>query len=412
VLESDDWGLCAWVPDDRGHRALANQPAFRTAAGLRYGRSTLESAADVSELAWELLQWRGKDGFPPAWQANMIVANPDYERLQPPLFQFDELPLCYFPELPARWARPGLSDAIHRAEAAGVWWAELHGLHHLPEAAWLAALRRGEHDARRALEQSSPIARATEAGGEYDAAEPKELRSVNARKAVDAFRRLFGRAPTSFCPPDYRFDDWFEREAVSIGLTTWQGDAEQAGRGLALLRRRWFGLGFPRRDGERFLLPPRTAFEPEGNAAAPGPRGLDAAHRGAREAWRQGRPAVVSSHRMNYAHLDPAWSEASRAALRALLERLCADNATFLTDHEVRQLAERSWSVRDLGERGALLRHYGVPREPITFPSPQGVTGARLSGAHDDPKAELRVAGGQTEMRVNLGEYLIEWTRP
>ena len=53
-----------------------------------------------------------------------------------------------------------------------------------------------------------------------------------------------------------------------------------------------------------------------------------------------------------------------------------------------------------------------MPREPITFPSPHGVTGARLSGAHDDPKAELRVAGGQTEMRVNLGEYLIEWTRP
>ena len=35
VLESDDWGLCGWVPDDRAHRALANQPAFRTeAAGI------------------------------------------------------------------------------------------------------------------------------------------------------------------------------------------------------------------------------------------------------------------------------------------------------------------------------------------------------------------------------------------
>jgi len=56
VLESDDWGLCAWVPDDRAHRALANQPAFRTEAGLRYGRSTLESADDVRLLAAELLE--------------------------------------------------------------------------------------------------------------------------------------------------------------------------------------------------------------------------------------------------------------------------------------------------------------------------------------------------------------------
>ena len=45
VLESDDWGLCAWVPDDRAHRVLSNQPAFRTEAGLRYGRSHLEGSS-------------------------------------------------------------------------------------------------------------------------------------------------------------------------------------------------------------------------------------------------------------------------------------------------------------------------------------------------------------------------------
>src|SRR5207247_10229390 len=99
---SDGRGVCAGVPDDRAHRALANQPAFRTGAGLRYGRSTLESAADVAVLAQELLQWRGGDGFPPVWQANTIVANPDYERLAPPAFEFDELPLRYLPDLPAR----------------------------------------------------------------------------------------------------------------------------------------------------------------------------------------------------------------------------------------------------------------------------------------------------------------------
>ena len=411
VLESDDWGLCAWVPDDRAHRALAHQPAFRTAAGLRYGRSTLESAGDVGALAAELLEWRGGDGFPPVWQTNTVVANPDYGRMRPPLFEFEELPLAYLPELPARWARPGLWDAVRKAEGEGVWWAELHGLHHLPEAAWLAALRRGEDDARRALEQGSPIARAVEAGGEYDAAEPRELRARNVRKAVRAFRLLFGRAPTSFCPPDYRFDDWFEREATSLGLITWQGKAEQAGYPLSPLRRRWLGLRFPHHEGGRFHLPPRIAFEPEGAAAAPGARGLEAAHRGALDAWRQGRPAIVSSHRMNYAHLDPAWSRESRRALRELLQRLCADRAVFLTDHEVRQLAERHWSVRDLGGRGVLLRHYGVPRDALRFSVPDGVTGAQLRGPHDDPHAELGVSEGRLEARVNLGEYVLEWTR-
>lgn len=411
VLESDDWGLCAWVPDDRAHRALANLPAFRTEAGLRYGRSTLESAEDVRLLAAELMEWRGGDGFPPVWQANTIVANPDYARMRPPLFELDELPLCLHPDLPARWARPGLWEALRLAEADGVWWAELHGLHHLPETAWLNALRRGENDARRAHEQASPIARAVEASGEYDAAEPRELRARNVRRAVQAFRTLFGRTPTSFCPPDYRFDDWFEAEAAAIGLTTLQGKAEQAGRGWPPLRRRWLGLRFPHHSGTRFYVPPRIAFEPEGAAHARGPRGLDAAMRGVRAAWAQGRPAVVSSHRMNYAHLDAAHARASREALRELLRRLCSERAVFLVDHEVRQLAERHWSVRDLGGRGVLLRHFGVPRETLRFPTPPGVTGARLRGPHDDPRTEMLVADGSLEMRVNLGEYVIEWTR-
>ena len=55
-----------------------------------------------------------------------------------------------------------------------------------------------------------------------------------------------------------------------------------------------------------------------------------------RAAWRRGQPAVVSTHRHNFAHLDPAWSGAGRAALRDLLGRFCADGAVFLTDVQVR----------------------------------------------------------------------------
>ena len=58
-----------------------------------------------------------------------------------------------------------------------------------------------------------------------------------------------------------------------------------------------------------------------------------------------------------------------------------------------------------------LLRNFGVPRDPLRFLAPDGVTGARLSGAHDDPQAQVEVADGQVEVRVALGEYVLEWTR-
>src|SRR5262245_54807548 len=81
VLESDDWGLCGWVPDEQAYRVMADTPAWRSPLGLAHGRSTLESAADVERLASTLLEFRGADGFPPVWQANTVVAAPDYARL-------------------------------------------------------------------------------------------------------------------------------------------------------------------------------------------------------------------------------------------------------------------------------------------------------------------------------------------
>ncbi|MEY4374740.1 MAG: hypothetical protein RL760_907, partial [Candidatus Eisenbacteria bacterium] len=147
-----------------------------------------------------------------------------------------------------------------------------------------------------------------------------------------------------------------------------------------------------------------------GEAAAPGPRGLAAAIHKVHEAWQHGQPAIVSTHRMNYAHLDEPWAERSRTALRELLTRLCADGAVFLTDHEVRQLVEHNHSWRPLAGRGVLLRHYGVPRDELRHPVPEGVTGALLRGGQGDAKAEVTVADGEVRARVNVGEYVLEWT--
>ena len=89
------------------------------------------------------------------------------------------MPIVALPGTPSRWNRPGLWEEVRRAEALGLWWAELHGLHHVPEAAWLAALRRGDTDARLALEHQSLVCRAVEASGEYDAREPGASRTRN-----------------------------------------------------------------------------------------------------------------------------------------------------------------------------------------------------------------------------------------
>jgi hypothetical protein len=412
VIESDDWGLAAWVADEQAHRVLADTPVFRSEVGRVYGRSTLESAADVRALGELLLRFRGGDGFPPVWQANTIVAAPDYARLRPPAFDVGELPLVDLPETPTRWSRPGMWAQVEAGIEAGWWWPELHGLHHVPVEAWLRALRRGAADARRAHEQQCLVCEAVQASGEYDPGEPLERVTSNLDGAVARFIKLFGRSPTSFCPPDYRWDARLESLAAERGLTTFQGASERAGRRPARLWRMFDALRWPERGAACFAMPPRIAFEPRGAAAPAGPSGLDAATAHVRAAWGRGQPAALSTHRANYAHLDAAWSDHGRLALGELLGRLTAEGACFLTDAEIRALVERAWSVRPIGRRGVMVRYYGVPRESIRFAAPAGVAGARVTEGSGGDRARVLIEDGDVVATLDPGEYLIEWSRP
>ncbi len=413
VLESDDWGLCAWVPDEAAFRALAGTPAFREPAARAYTRSTLERAEDVARLAAVLLEFQGRDGHAPVWQANTVMATPEYARLTPPGFECDDLPLVHYPEFPSRWRRPGLMDEVQRARDAGVWWPELHGLVHLPQAAWLGALRAGEADALLAHAHECFVCAAVEAAAEYDPKEPAEVRSRALAHAVERFRDRFGRTPDSLCAPDYRWDERLEADAEALGVTTLQGRSEQIGHRFRRLRHQIGRLSWRGTRGLRFDMPARIAFEPRGDAASRSRLGASAAHRRVLSAWGLGQPAVVSSHRLNYAHLDPAWPEAGRAALRDLLGGLARDGAIFLTDAEVRSLHERAWSLRALADRRALLRFYGESRACVRIPAPPGTSGVALIEAHgsDAPRLALETGAGAPELVAELGpgEYVIEW---
>ncbi len=337
VLESDDWGLCAWVADEAAHRALAGTPMFGKRARAKYVRSTLEGAADVQALVAVLREFRGGDGRPPVLQANTVMAAPDYERLAASGFACEELPLVFLPETPPRWRRPGLWEQVRAGIESGVWRPELHGLHHLPAHAWLDALRRGDDDARHAFAEECVVCSAVEAGSEYDAAEPEAARTRALERAVAHFTGLFGRPPTSLCAPDYRWDARLEADGRRLGISVLQGAREHMDPWLRV-RRLVPGRWPEWRDGY-LLMPSRIAFEPRGSAA-PGARlGAARVHAAVRAAWRRGEVAVVSSHRLNYAHLDAAWAATGRAALRDLLGRLCADGAVFLTDAKVLELA-------------------------------------------------------------------------
>lgn len=401
VIESDDWGLAAWVPDEAAARELADAPAFTSAPGRRYGRSTLETAADVGALAALLGGVRGADGQPAVLQANTVMAAPDYARIAPGRASAP-IPVAPGPELPGRWARPGLERALDEAIAAGVWWPELHGLHHLPEHAWARALSAGVADARVAFDQQCMVCQAVEASGEFDAREPLADRERRLARAVELFVARFGRRPGSFCPPDYRWDRRLDPVAARLGLDTFQGAAERVAP-LAPLRRRWHAWRWPTR-GARLDMPPRIAFEPLGRDAANAPLGAAEAYARCRAAWAAGRPAVVSTHRLNYAHLDAAFAEAGRRALGDLLARLAGDGAAFLVDAEVHALLARGWSARRIGAGRALVRC----ARPSAVEVADAPPGAALALARGDGEVDAR--GPRAVARLAAGVHVLTWS--
>lgn len=410
VFQSDDWGLCAWCPDEEAYRALCDTPAFRSPAGRAYGRSTLESADDVRALAAVLEEVSGADGLPPVWQANTVMAAPDYARLEASGFAAGAPPALLQPEVPPRWQRPGLWDEVRRAEGRGLWRAELHGLLHVPASAWLEALRRGEPDARLALRHQCLVCEAAEAGSEFGPREPWELRARQLERGARHFAAFFGRPPTSFCPPDYGWDPRVEAAAARLGVGVLQGRAEQAGLPLGRLHQRWRAARWRRRAGPLFAMPARIAFEPRGEVDPGGRRGAHAALRRARAAWAAGRPAVVSSHRLNYAHLDAVRSAAGRVQLRALLGALAAEGAVFLCDAEVAGLEERGWSLRAAGVGRALLRCRGAARVPIRVVLPERARGAAARPVRGGATPAAAVEDGHLALAAEPGDYWVEWS--
>jgi hypothetical protein len=225
---------------------------------------------------------------------------------------------------------------------------------------------------------------------------------------VAAFRAQFGRAPDSLCPPDYRWDDAVEAEAERLGVLALQGKAEQLGTRFPRLRRMVVGGRWPNQRGARFCMPARIAFEPLDEGA--GARvGVEAARRAARAAWARGRPAVISTHRVNLVHLDPARVAVGRGALRDLLAALCREGAVFLVDREVRELHTRAWSLREIGVRGVLVRYHGVPGEPIRFPAPPDAVAVEVREGASGGGMAVALGGGEVEARLLHGEYLLEW---
>ncbi len=378
VLESDDWGLAGFIPEAGAWDGIDQAAISPGRFPEIYWGSTLEDSAQVADLAAVLASVRGRDGLPAVLQPNYVMGSLE---LRDGRWLEHRLP-----DLPAPYVRPGLWPAVAAARRAGVWHPEFHAAwHYDPQ-------RRRE----RALDPGAPAAATrrgillfpgSEGAWELGPWRPLDLLQQELAGALADFARVFGEPPASTIAPDYTWNGRVEDLSQRHGLRVLQAKREQrnpdlpagrAGRLLKVLERRWAKLTHP----GRIYLERNCRFEPV-QFADPG-----AVTRSCRQevfaAWARGEPAIVETHRVNFAHVDAAVARRGRAELAVLLEGIGAGQPIFLTDAEVAQLAVRGVSARTVPGQGVVLRNGSRSRRVVAcrLPgSPVPVLAALPAGA-------------------------------
>jgi len=362
VLESDDWGFAGFVPTgdswDGLDRAALSPGRFPPV----YWGSTLEDSSDVAALAALLAAAVGRDGLPAVLQANYVMAS---------LAWRDGAWRAYaWPSVPPAYSRPGLWAAVTAARARGVWRAEFHATwHYDPERRFAAGLE--TVTARAATGRGITLFPGSERARELGPWREPAVLAAELDASLAGFSEVFGRPAVSIIAPDYTWNGAVEELWESRGLTVIQAKREQrhpglpggsVGRVLKYLGRRLDAVLHPGRT----YLERNCRFEPVQEAEPENARRRCAAE--VKAAWERGEPAIIETHRVNFAHSDPTVPAAGRRALAGLLADVASRGPVFLTDDEVAQIARNGVS-RTLRRALIVVRNASGSRRIVTVPT-------------------------------------------
>jgi hypothetical protein len=328
VIESDDWGSIRMPSRDVYQRCLAaGYPVDRT----WYERyDSLLSETDLEALFTVLTSYTDEGGNPPVITANVIVANPDFEAIAADDFNryhYEILPTTF-----ERYPQHAGSLALWReGQRLGVFHPQFHGREHLNVALFMSALQGGDPTAHFAFEHRMPGCippGPLRTGNPY--VEATRFRSEVEKDAImraqveglKLFESLFDFRSRTMMPTNYRWSGDFDAAVAVQGVEGFQGASvtkEQQPDGSSRQVRRH--VGDTNAHGQTYLVR-NVTFEPS-QSLEPRERTVDRSLHEIHVAFQMRKPAVISSHRLNYCgFIDARNRDSNLQALRHLLDRI------------------------------------------------------------------------------------------
>ena len=346
VIESDDWG-CIRMSNLENYNLLLKK-GYPVDKSPYNKYDSLESNLDLEALFNVLRTVRGIDGKTAKFTINNIVANPNFEKIRKANFQeyfwepftttlnrypeHDQVMLLY---------NQGISEGLVKPQ--------FHGREHLNVLRWMNALKNSDVAVLEAFNINifSPcIAQKTGYINEFmDALDYDSKTTLIDQKKIlsdglDLFQNIWGFTSKSFIAPCYIWDSRLEFILAEKGVKYIQGLINQLnpvdGEGFQY-NKKYHYQGQKNKLGQLYLIR-NVFFEP---TIFPNFFWEEDCINRIDIAFKWNKPAVISSHRLNYiGFLNPENRENNLKRLKFLLETIVRKwpDVQFLSSDELGDL--------------------------------------------------------------------------
>ena len=293
VFESDDWGAIRMPSREIYERLLSE--GYRVNENVYESNDSLAREDDLTALFEVLFKHKDKNGNHPVITANCAVANPDFDKIKDEGYQN----YYYEPFTKTLKRYKGCEhsfDLWKQGMDEGLFKPQFHAREHLNVARWMHDLQNKDEDVIHVFDygimglfpksQNKNFYQVALDDSKYILQPLDEVVS----EGLDLFESIFGFKSHTFIAPCYTWKPELEKTLLEKGVIGLQGVVYQRRPGGKPIRH---FMGTQNKNGQIYTIR-NCSFEPAHNINK-----SDCINR-MRYAFRWNKPAVISTHRINF----------------------------------------------------------------------------------------------------------------
>jgi hypothetical protein len=305
VIESDDWGSIRMPSKDIYDRLINIGIRVDKLSFNRF--DSLASVDDLSSLFDVLTRFKDINGNHPIITANCVLTNPKFEEIKKS--NFTEYHYELFTDTLKRYpSHDGSFKLWREGYELKLFHPQFHGREHINVLRWMEALKNDVSNIRMAFEMG--MYDLSESG--VDISENSFMDSLSFRNeqeyafvcesirdGLNIFEKIFGYRSNSFIAPCYIWDSKLEPTLANCGIKYIQGGVFQKSPingSIDKFKRTFHYTGQKNRLKQRYIVR-NCFFDPSANANS---NIIEECLNRITAAFNLNKPAIISSHRVNY----------------------------------------------------------------------------------------------------------------